>query len=111
MSSLVYLSNDNGLHEYGLECLSTDKYTVDNFIYNQVVELCKKFDCKYFIQGRHLVDHGISWAFVEFFGESSQDKIIEIIKEFNNLYGTAYYKNEIMITEPTIELLKSLKLF
>jgi len=111
MSSLVWLNQKNTMHTWGLEILSTDKYTVENFVYNQVVELCKKFDAKYFIQGFQVRDYGHSWAFVEFFGEGSDDKILQIMEEFNKVYGSAYHGKEIQMDEPSRELLVSLNLF
>lgn len=111
MSSIVWLNNADTTHTWGLEILSTDKYTVENFIYNQVADLCKKNNCKYFIQGRNLKDHGVSWAFVEFFGEGSQEKILSIIEQFSITYGIAYYNQEVLMDEPSRELLESLGLF
>ena len=110
MSSIVWLTQKNSMHTYGLEILSTDKYTVENFVYNQVVTICQKLNCNYFIQGFQVRDFPNSWAFVEFFGEGSEDTMIKVMEEFNKLYGKSYYGNEIMMEKPTKELLKDLKL-
>ena len=110
MSSLVWLNNHDSIHTWGIECLSTDKYTIENLVYNQVVNLCKKFNCHYFIQGLKLSDHGVSWAFIEFFGEGNQDKILSVIEEFNRLYISGYGQEEILLTEPSREVIKSLGL-
>jgi hypothetical protein len=111
MSSIIWLNEKNGLHTYGLQILSSDKYTVENFMYNQVKSLCEKFNCKYYFQGQSLRDYGVSWAFIEFLGEGNQDTILKIIEEFNILYGIAYYNKEVLLNEPSRELLESLNLF
>jgi hypothetical protein len=110
MSSLVWLHMRDGFHTYGLEILSPDKYTVENFVYNQVVEICHEVKVRYFIQGFAIRDWGVSWAFVEFFGEGNQDKILEVIEKFNALYGSEYDGKEVQMEEPTREQLISLKL-
>ena len=110
MSSLVWLHGSDSLHTYGLEILSTDKYTVENFVYNQVVNICETIGAKYFIQGFQIRDFPHSWAFVEFFGEGDSDKILEVIEKFNTLYGSQYEGKEVQMTEPTREQLKELKL-
>lgn len=117
MASLIWLRNKvPGLHQYGLELLTTDKYTAENFLHNEIQPLCKELDCKYFIQGLKLVDRGVSWVFVEFFGEGSEDNILLVIEAFNKKYYNrkltfnAYHGTEIMMEEPSTELLKELKL-
>jgi hypothetical protein len=99
------------MHTYGLSLLTTDRNTAENFLYNQAIPLCKEFKCNYFIQGLDLRDYGISWVFVEFFGEGNQDTILKVIEEFNKKFGYAYYDDQILMNEPTREFLVKIGLF
>jgi hypothetical protein len=110
MSSIVWLNPLSSSHTYGLEIFSSDKYTVENFVYNQIVDVCKKFDCKYFVQGFQIREYKSSWAFVEFLGEGNQDKILQVIEYFNKCFGSSYYGSEVQLDEPSRELLEDLKL-
>jgi len=111
MSSLVWLNSENSIHTWGIQILSNDKYTVENFIYNQVKDICNQRDCRFFVQGLQLRDYGTSWAFIEFLGEGDSDKILDVIDVFNRHYGKQYYNGEIMFNEPSRELLVELGLF
>jgi hypothetical protein len=110
MASIVYLHSPDNIHEYGIEILTTDKYTAENFMFNQVIPLCCELKCNYFIQGQCLTDYGNNWVFIEFFGEGNGDKILSLLEKFNKLYGNTYYNNEVIMEEPSRKLLKQLGL-
>jgi hypothetical protein len=116
MTSLIWFSYPNCGHTYGIELMTTNKPTAENFLYNEIIPLCKEVDCDYFVQGLQLRDNMPSWVYVEFFGEGDFDKILSVIQKFNEKYYNrkmvynAYYGNEILWDDPTKELLKELKL-
>jgi hypothetical protein len=113
MSNLVYF-NDRipGFHTYGISILTTDKSTAENFMYNEIPTLCEKYNANYFIQGNDIKDHGVSWVFVEFFGEGNPDKILNILLDFNQYYcySGIYYGDCVLMDDLSRELLESLKL-
>jgi hypothetical protein len=114
MTSIIYFSNSNGIHQNGIHIISNDKSTVENFVYNQIKPLCEQFNCAYFIQGFQVHDHAPSWAFVEFFESQNNEKVLKVIDDFSNKYldKDVYYKNKIFdYSEVAKELLTSLHLF
>ena len=109
MSTLVWFEK-SPMHTWGLRMQSNNKPTVEDFVYNQVVPTCEKFDCKYFIQNFQVRDFGVSYAFVEFFGEASEEKILSVVEEIEKKYAHGYHNGEILCESPSIGLLKELKL-
>jgi hypothetical protein len=104
MTSLVWLHSVDGIHTYGLECMSNESNSaeiIESFVYAQVKPLCVNLDVNYFIQGYSSNLHSPSWAFVEFFGEGDQNKIIKLIDEFNKMFGGLYYGKEVQMQEPS----------
>lgn len=113
MSSIVWLHNKDAHHTWGIEVMSTDKYTVENFVLNQVIGLCKEIGISYFVQGCEISEFRTTkWAFVEFLGEGDQDKILAFLTEFEKRYCKyCYHDRKIFFEEPSKELLEDLGLF
>ena len=109
MSSLIWYKSDDGLHGEGLELSTNELGKPLVFLYDEIIPLCKKFNCKFFIQGQRL-EFSPYWIFIEFLGERSQDKILTVMIEFNHLYGAEYHGGEIMMIEPSREFLEELEL-
>lgn len=110
-NSIVYLNSPDGIHNtYGISILTKDKYTAENFLYVEILPLCKKLACRYFIQGLDITEFKTSWVYVEFFGEGDENKILNLIQEFNKTYGYIYYSGEVLFEEPSTELLRDLNL-
>ena len=110
-NNLVWLNPKTMGHTYGLEILSRDKTVVEQFVYDEIVPLCRELNCHYFIQGWDVHNFGVSWAFVEFFGEGDESKILDLIVEFNKRHGYIYFNGEVMMDEPSRELLGDLNLY
>ena len=109
MATLLWLKSPDGIHNnYGLEMMTTDKYTAENFLYNQGVPMAEKYNLHHFIQGLSLKDRGTSWVYLEFW-TSNYDNILSMVDEMNR-HCVGYYQNEVYMQDPTRELLKELQL-
>lgn len=108
MGTIVYLSMADGLHGYCLEMMTTDRSTAENFLYNQVPNVCHVTGCRSFQQGLQLKERGVSWVCIELF--DTNDKILETVQKFQNVYGWEYFSGEVFWGEPSRGLLEKLKL-
>ena len=111
---LSWLNPSNGLHTYGInyygknlnniKTVNDDKFILKDRIKQFTIQICKIFECKYFVQGE-----ADDWLFIEFFG-ATEDRILMVIEYINNSWlKNELYQNEILWTEPTKELLNLFK--
>ncbi len=106
MASIVYVTSIGDVWEVHVR--STDKVTVENFIFNQM-KFYQDKGFKLFETKRNLFDRGISNAMFDFI--ASLDELVLFCIDFNKRYGIAYYTGEVLFGEPSRELLEALKLF
>ena len=110
INTIAWLHDADELHTYGIECLCNDSEFIKIFR-DSVIYKCRFSNCKYFVQGERISESGVSWSFIEFFGESDIDKIFKVIELINEYFKKELYNYKIMMEEPTRELLESLNLF
>lgn len=109
---IAWLHNADGLHTHGIEILTLNNVLIVE-MERILINTCKRFSCHYFVQGKRFGEYGkiTSWLFVEFFGESDHDKILQVVESFGLYWQQELYNNSVLLDEPTRELLESLDLF
>jgi len=109
MTNLVWLSDKTSSHTYGIQVLSKEKEFLETLVKIQIPQICTSHNCRYFIQGYD--NNGeVHWGFVEFFGEGDMDKMLKVVEVVNKLFGNQIYSGEVLLEEPSTELLKELRL-
>jgi hypothetical protein len=104
MKNLAWLNPHSSLHTYGIELMTKDPSFLVEFKIG-IISTCNKLNCRFFLQGQNIEDWGSnSWLFVEFFGESSEDKILSVIDIVSKMFSNKLYNNEVMLDEPEREL-------
>lgn len=111
MASVVYFQRQTPSTGNCLCIRSTDRSTVENFMYKRFPMLCEKknvkfLGCSYF----RILDRGISYAYMEFSPETSDEKILEVIEQYNLFYADELTIKEVMLEIPTRESLEVLRL-
>lgn len=108
---IAWLNNQDSLHQYGIEILSKNSIQLLE-VERILISICSRYDCKYFIQGKEIKGYNLNnWLFVEFLGENDQNKMLTVIQDFSIYWYDDLYNHEVLLFEPSRELLKNLNLF
>lgn len=102
MPTICYLESEGRLRRF--TCRSTDKYTIESFIYSEMKIASEQFHQDIMGWDYKIKDYGISYGFVEFM--LSDDLTLMLILWFNKTFPF-----EIFLECPSREELEKLGLF